>query len=214
MRRLTYLVVGIVGLAVVICGGWSAAMALPAMCYQGTFAADNTVTTHNFNVTTGGFYELQTWSYAGGTDPCGNLVPRGGFDPILSLFSGAGVNLMASNDDGWKRLDSANGLGWDSYIKIYLAPGNYTVALTEYDNFAVGPGLGNGFLEDGNANFTAGYSPPYCTLGVFCDVSGTPFAQRTALYDYSIQAVPEPGSLLLLGTGVLGLAGIIRRKLF
>ena len=26
--------------------------------------------------------------------------------------------------------------------------------------------------------------------------------------------VPEPGSLIMLGTGVLGLAGVIRRKLF
>ena len=26
-------------------------------------------------------------------------------------------------------------------------------------------------------------------------------------------AVPEPGSMMLLGTGVLGLAGVLRRKL-
>jgi hypothetical protein len=34
----------------------------------------------------------------------------------------------------------------------------------------------------------------------------------TVTYDYSLPNVPEPGSLTLFGTGLLGLAGMLRRK--
>ncbi len=181
-----------------------------ASCYQGNFAADNTVVTQNYNASPG-WYVIQTWSYAGGIDPCGNVVPRGGLDPILTVFTGAGVNEIAYNDDGGLRIDPNTGMGWDSYILIYLS-GNYTIALTQYDNFAVGPGLGNGFTEDGITNFTAGY--PQCVQGMFCDVSNTPiWTNRTSLYDFSIMPIPEPSSMLLLGSGIIGLAGILRRKM-
>jgi len=196
-------------------------MASTATCFQGNFAADNTVVTQNLNVPVASTYIFQTWSYAGGLDPCGNLVPRGGFDPILSLYTGPGVNLIAFNDDGHLRIDPNTGQGWDSYIQVFLAAGNYTIAITEYDNFPAGfsgplpgPGLGAGFIEDGNPTFTAGFSPGFCVQNMFCDVSGTAGANRSSLYDFSYQPIPEPSSLLLLGSGIIGLAGTLRRKLF
>lgn len=216
MCRLKHGAVGMALLAVVICGGLSSAMASSVNCFQGNFAADNTVVTQNFNVSVASTYVLQTWSYAGtasGFDPCGNTVSRGGFDPILSLFTGSGTNLITFNDDGSGRVDPSTGRAWDSNITIFLHPGNYTVALTQYDNFAIGPSLAAGFTEDGNPTFTSGFSPGFCVQSMFCDVSGTPGANRTSLYDFSIQPVPEPSSMLLLGSGIVGLARVLRRKI-
>jgi hypothetical protein len=39
------------------------------------------------------------------------------------------------------------------------------------------------------------------------------FASDTSAFSISGTAVPEPGSILLLGTGILGFAGVLRRKL-
>ena len=50
-----------------------------------------------------------------------------------------------------------------------------------------------------------------CFFGT-CGAVPTDFS--FALYGTAQTSVPEPGSLVLMGTGLLGLAGVIRRKLF
>lgn len=44
--------------------------------------------------------------------------------------------------------------------------------------------------------------------------TGCSGASQTFADDFVVNAVPEPGSLVLMGTGLLGLAGMIRRRLF
>ena len=93
-----------------------------------------------------------------------------------------------------------------------LAAGTYTVAVSQFANFAAGANLSDGFTEDGNGNFTA--SNTECTQGSFCDVTGTPtFTNRTNVWAYDILnvasadqvGVAEPATLGLFGLAIAGL---------
>ena len=86
---------------------------------------------------------------------------------------------------------------------INLNPGDYFVI-----DVSGGPGCCN----------LAGSSNPYSGGDLYLDINGT-ISDYTQLYGYSMgfqtymSSVPEPGSLILLGSGVLGLAGLLRRKI-
>ena len=51
------------------------------------------------------------------------------------------------------------------------------------------------------------------SFGVF-GCSGCAGSSQTFADDFVVNATPEPGSLVLMGSGLLGLAGMIRRRLF
>src|SRR5690242_2640014 len=42
--------------------------------------------------------EFRTWSYSGGTNNAGDVIPAGGFDPILYLNNGGGTTIASDND--------------------------------------------------------------------------------------------------------------------
>jgi hypothetical protein len=189
--------------------------------FTGNFAQDDNVQLFNFTVvgaqTT---VTLRTFSYAGGTNSAGTVITRGGFDPILALFNATTGALTAQNDDGtFPQVPmDITGQAFDTLLSSSLAAGNYTVAVMQYDNFAVGPDLSNGFVKQGQGNFTASFDAR-CTQGRFVDVSDSfPNDCRDSHWAFDIlnvssatvvPGVPEPGSLVLLGTGILGL-GIAR----
>ena len=167
--------------------------------YTGSLPNPNAVQLFNFSVGTTSTVTLRTYSYAGGTNAAGQVIARGGFDPILALFNGSGL-LIGENDDGGLNVpaDSVTGSRYDTFLQAVLGPGNYTVSVAAFSNFAIGPNLSNGFEGDGS------------------------FGNRTNAWAFDILnvnsaiqvgAVPEPGTwaLMLIGFGAVG-ASLRRRR--
>jgi hypothetical protein len=135
---------------------------------------------------TGSQLTFKSFSYNGGTNAAGTVIPAGGFSPVLTLFTASG-----------------------SYIKDYpvasedlnftdtLAPGNYQAVVSTFGRFFDFPtktNLSQGF--DGSGDFfgrTANYA---------VDIVAAP----------SATAVPEPSSLI--GITLAGVSAFkLKRKL-
>ena len=174
--------------------------------FSGTFTDDADVQLFDFSVGAESIVTLRTLSYAGGTNAAGTVIARGGFDPILALFDHSGF-LIDQNDDGGFRVrgDTITGAHWDSYLRTVLDPGDYTVSIMQYANFARGPFLSNGFqgpytthFRDNAGNLRDGHWA-FDLLNVNA---------AAAIAANSPASVPEPGTWLVLavGLGSLGLA--------
>lgn len=201
----------------------SGASAAADFSFLGTFNQDDDVRLFSFNVGAASNVTLRSLGYAGGVNAAGQTIARGGFDTILALFNGSGT-LIDSNDDGGPGnvpADAGTGQNWDAYLQTVLAPGNYQVSVMQFDNFANGPNLLNGFFREGEGNFTADFG---CGGPAFCDISGvTPFDQRDSHWAFDvlnvnsaagpgpINAIPEPGTYAMLLAG-LGLLGFVARR--
>ena len=180
--------------------------------FTGNFSADNEVQTFNFTITAESNVTLRTWSYAGGVNAAGQTIARGGFDPILALFEAGSGNLISTNDDGGSGLvasDAVTGSSWDTYLNALLAPGEYIVSIQQYNNFARGSNIADGFNYDGAAyaNFRNG----------FYDANGN---QRDSHWAFDIlnanvavaNPVPEPETYGMLLAGLAIVGAVARRR--
>jgi hypothetical protein len=177
--------------------------------FQGTFTMDNNVATFTITASTDETVTIETYSYAGGTVGS-TVIPAGGFAPTAFLFDNMGdVQTVDNGNCSQVGTDPTTGNCDDLYFQDLLGPGTYTLALAVYDNTPVGVYPADGFVDDSNPGFTCAG-----TSGNFCDLTAALRQSRTGDYAISITtvaAVPEPGSTLLLFTGV-ALAALLRRR--
>jgi hypothetical protein len=169
--------------------------------FSGNFSHDDNRLQIWFLVSGTSTVTLQTRSYAGD----GSLsIPSGGFAPVLSLFDSFGKVTgnfdsggVAPNDCAPRNIDPTTNYCLDAYLRDVLTPGSYLLDLTEYDNIPVGPNLSDGFLEQGQGDFTG--RNVLGMPGAFIDPGGN---QRTSSYFVTVDGVasastvPEPSTAL------------------
>jgi hypothetical protein len=156
-----------------------------------------------FTVTAAGYIDIWTTSRQGtaGTTP---------FDPFMYLFSGAGTAgpLVTFNDDGCNQVafplqcgPSASGAN-ALFDELILGTGTYTLAVGSFplNETEARTGFNNFDPSSGDFSIRIGSIPVFI---------GHPGGGE-AIVDAA--AVPEPGSLMLLGTGIAAAALVRRRR--
>ncbi|WP_291990687.1 DVUA0089 family protein [Luteitalea sp.] len=214
---------GVPGRSILVASALAATPAAAAdLSFRGTFEFDDDIQFIDFNVGALSTVTIRTLSYAGGINAAGEVIPRGGFDPGLALAHPSGDIISAGDDSLGVPEDPFTHQKFDVLMELELGAGAYRLAVTQYDNSALGPTFDDIFTRAGQGNFTP--TMTFCEADRFCDVSGVlPWNARTGNWAVDVMNVqsatlvqspaPEPESwaLLAAGLGLIGLRARTRR---
>ncbi len=202
---------------VLLCAGSGNADPL-AFSYSGTFVYDTDYVVIPFDLSTSTPVTVETWSFGGGVDATGQIIPAGGFFPYLEISDSAG-NLIPwavsgnINCEGHGcNPDPVTGYYYDAYINVVLPAGSYDLYLSEYDNMLLGPNVSDGFSESDPLFSQQWWNPenscdPPNPLGC-ANPQNAPFLlyssgeKRDGNWEVDIVFSPEPASLALAVAGL------------
>jgi hypothetical protein len=205
------------------------------LSYVGTFGAADDVLEESFTLTSADTNNIQTWSFGGGTNAAGHLIPAGGFDPLVALFSGlppsADIYVDSSGNPfvdadnlsnppyspggncppaGFVTIGAGTGASicGDDFMKIVnLAAGVYTLVLTDANNQPDAI-YDNGSLSEGFSNSGVFQTCNQTSEGLTCVGRSAGYAVDVVSNTgkSDLLVAPEPGNLTSLGFGLAALA--------
>ena len=204
------------------------ARAGPSFSYTGALSTPSDVFETSFTLSMPDTIHFQTWSFGGGTNAAGQVILAGGFDPLISLFSGPVADAAMYVDGSGNPLADADNLinsPWsyvgncppagavavganhdcgDDFMSVALPSGTYTLVLTDA-NYVPDAVYDNTVLAEGFTDFTNGIFQTCDPVSNACITPNGNYA--VDILSAAAISAPEPQAVTLLGIGLAALTG-------
>ena len=110
--------------------------------YTGTLASPTTAFETSFTLSSFDNIQIQTWGFGGGTNAAGQFIPAGGFDPLVTLFSGLPATATIVTDASSNPLVDADNLSNPPYSFVgNCLPAGYVTIGTGIGSLVCGDDL-------------------------------------------------------------------------